>query len=82
MDKAIACEGSQMIIGPEYLVTSAFDVRREMSASKVALIPDFHAFVNGGIPQLWLWFVTFALMIDPLVFQPFKGYKFLGRTTS
>jgi hypothetical protein len=54
MDKAIVCEGSQMIIGQEYLVTSALDVRREMSASKVAFNPVFYAFMNGGISQLRL----------------------------
>lgn len=38
MDKAVACEGSQMIKGQEFLATSALDVRREMSVAKMALL--------------------------------------------
>ena len=38
MDKAVECEGSQMIIGQEFLVASVLDVRREMSAAKIVLL--------------------------------------------
>ena len=38
MDKAVECEGSQMIIGQEFLVASVLDARRETSAAKIALL--------------------------------------------